>query len=192
MGENNTKDLKGDLIQLFKNSCEDMKISRNKHNIRIDVDYDTRHDIFKALFPKDIKVLNQDSFTQCEQNIGTYHTGFKFSDNPPLGISGISQTYGVKYGILIPFISLLFLNNYKRRKAYKIFCDTLIKFDPTKWTYWYCRYEKRFKLTLKKKFIVHGTLFAEISKVEYAELIKLYNSKVEEYDKHKLKTRLRR
>lgn len=179
--------MKEKLIRLFRETCDNFEISRSKNEINIKIDSETRTELF-GLLPKEIPVNGLKSFTEWDYDLGSSKFGFNFSSQPPIGIGRVYKTYIVKYGVLIPFISYLFINNYKRRRKYlkfienytehtiiNRFCDTL---------------DKKITFEIKQPYIIHGTIFSPITDEEYRELFFLYHEKVKEYDAFILDQRL--
>jgi len=181
--------MKEDLIELFKKSCNNFSFARSNQRINVNIDSGAYSEI-KNMLPKQISVPGlRKPFYVDTYNISNSLVGFMFKDEPPIGIGSIYKTYKVKYGYFFPIISYTFWNNYIKRKKY---CDFVINnwISGTDYDYDYCSLEKKIWFDKRARFIIHGTLVAEISFDEYLELYNLYKSKVVEYDQFKLKERL--
>lgn len=126
-------------------------------------------------------------FSSDSNDIDKYLTGFRFNDEPPIGIGTYTKRYCVKYGVLIPFISYAFWWNYKKRKIYTKFA----KKEGLKNSVYVDSFLKKIEFKKITGFIVQGTIVSEITLKEYFELSNLYNDKVKEYDLYQLNTRLK-
>jgi len=183
--------LKKDLIQLFADTCKNFDVPRDNHEFNTNIDFETQRNIRKSLHSDEIRVPGMDKhFSRFDSDVSTYDIGFKFSHNPPIALGQTTANYRVKYGIMILIISYLFLNNYKKRKAYTKFCNELTKVDEKSWCSECDDFSKIITLKNKKRFIVHGTLFAEISFEEYDQLAQMYKASVKKYDEYMLTSRL--
>lgn len=181
--------MKKDLIELFKLSCNDFTISRSNAQIGIYVDCDTSSKIMQML-PSEISVPGMKKPFKTERwNMNNNFIGFRFKDEPPIGIGITWKEYSVEYGYFFPIISYAFWNNYIKRKKY---CE-FVKNNwvvGTDYDYDFCTLEKKVRFEKRTRFIIHGTLVEELTFEEYKELCTLYKDKVAEFDKYQLQKRL--
>ena len=182
--------MKEDLIKLFEKTCSNFSVSRKNERFEVDVDCDTFSKI-KDFLPAKIYVPGAKKPFEGYCNCPRYFTGFKFDEEPPIVIGTFSKTYKIKYGYFFPIISFAFWNNYINRKKYYNFikknwnAETDCSFD-------YDTLEKTIEFEKRTRFMMHGSIVAEISFKEYNKLMCLYKEKIGEYDLFKLRERLKK
>ena len=183
--------LKENLIKLFKQTCVNLDIPRQDNYIDVKFTTDLKKSI-KNWFPKTIETeFDKYSFSVSEYDFDSYGRGFKFREDPPIIIASVDAQYYIKYGILIPVISYLFLNNYKRRNVILKQVDELTKKNPEEFKKSLCdSLEKKIWLKQTKYLIIHGSLIEELTFEEYNELKTRYSISVSNYDEHLLEKRL--
>ena len=184
-------DLKGKLIKLFEQSCTDVTIPKTSDKLRWELQDLGENKVRTVVKGKTIENYVLDTVGRTYRS---YDFGFNFKEKPSLHLHTVVSVFARQYGRYLWIISYLFLNNYKRRKAYLKEAKALVEVHPNlreaydnhDWDYG----DKNTYIDRWQRFTIQGNVISEISEKEYQELHKMYLDSSEAYDLNQLNKRL--
>lgn len=182
--------MKDKLIQLFDKTCDNYDIPRDLHGIGTDIHYNIQYKIRNTIFPETIQFFerydtmkNRKYFYKSDLHLYD-GVGFNFKDLPTLFLCNIRCSYHMNYKKSYFGLGTQRKNALKELRSIK---ESGIFYDTNE----YCEEGGAVRGDCYKNIIVQGTLFTEITDMEWSNLRTKYYDSICKYDLHKLNERLK-
>lgn len=185
--------MKDKLIKLFEETCKDFNVPRKLGSMNVRVPGCIEREMERS-FPDSIEVPGTN--IKFRHGVGydylfeglTVGVGFSFNESPKIHLATITYRYNCKYGKLIPIIGLFL---YRRLKKRRELCIQVAENEKSYNVVDSCNIDKTVSFRKRKRFIVQGSVWCEITEEEYTRLEGKHRDSIYNYDLSMLNKRLK-